>query len=229
MMDADGSNAKPVVTDQGFANGPGWRKDSKAIWFPFTTAGNFQIREFVPSDGSTQVLFEAKRYYARAHLTPDMRDFIYDDGRPLNIWTMPRQGGAARQLTFDREGASFPNLSPDGEWITYEKTRGDSTTIDVMDRNGGHQEMLLDQPGPHYPYSFSWDDRRIAYTACPEGVWNVYSIDRVTKEIRQITHYTAFGSVVRSPAWRPGTEQMAFELTEIKGNVYSLDLRAASR
>ena len=30
-------------------------------------------------------------------------------------------------------------------------------------------------------------------------------------------NYTAYGSVVRSPAWRPGTEQMAFEYTEIQG------------
>ncbi len=229
IMDADGSNAKPVVNDQGFANGPGWTADSKAIWYTFATAGNFQMREFVPSDGSTQVLLEAKRYYTRPHLTPDMRDLIYDDGRPLNIWTMPLHGGAARQLTFDREGASFPNLSPDGEWIVYEETRGASTTIEIMDRNGGRQQTLLDQPGPHYPYSFASDNRRVAYTACPEGVWNVYSIDRVTKETKQITHYTAFGSVVRAPAWRPGTEQMAFELTEIKGNVYSLDMRGSAK
>ena len=229
VMDADGSNAKPVVTDQGFANGPGWTADSKAIWYTFVSQGAFQMREFVPSDGSTQVLLEAKRYYTRAHLTPDMRDVVYDGGRPLNIWTMPLNGGTARQLTFDREGASFPVVSPDGEWIVYENTRGDSTSIEIMDRNGGHQQTLLDQPGPHYPYSFASDSRRISYTACPEGVWNVYSIDRVTKETKQITHYTAFGSVVRAPAWRPGTEQMAFELTEIKGNVYSLDLHGVAK
>jgi hypothetical protein len=35
--------------------------------------------------------------------------------------------------------------------------------------------------------------------------------------------------VVRSPAWRPGTEQMAFEYTEIKGNVYAIDLPAGNR
>jgi len=40
------------------------------------------------------------------------------------------------------------------------------------------------------------------------------SIDRVTQETKQVTHYTAFGSVVRAPAWRPGTDQMA--LTEIR-------------
>jgi Tol biopolymer transport system component len=60
-------------------------------------------------------------------------------------------------------------------------------------------------------------------------VWNVYWIDRTTGETKQVTNYTAFGSVVRSPAWRPGTEQMAFEYTEVKGNVYSIDLPAGNR
>ena len=42
-------------------------------------------------------------------------------------------------------------------------------------------------------------------------------------------NYTAYGSVVRSPAWRPGTEQMAFEYTEVKGNVYAIDLPGINR
>jgi eukaryotic-like serine/threonine-protein kinase len=225
MMNADGSNATPVVSDQGFANGPGWTADSKAIWYTFATAGQFQIRKFQPADGSQQVLLESKEYHTRAHLTPDLREVVYDSGRPLNIWILSLQGGSARQLTFDREGASFPALSPDGQWIAYELSRADGTTISIMDRTGGHQQTILDTPGGvHYPYSFASDNRRIAYTACPDGVWNVYWIDRITRETKQVTNYTAYGSVVRSPAWRPGTEQMAFEYTEVKGNVYTIEL-----
>jgi Tol biopolymer transport system component len=93
-----------------------------------------------------------------------------------------------------------------------------------MDRTGAHQQVLIAEPGPHYAHSFASDNRRIAYAACPDGVWNVFWIDRITREIRQVTHYTAYGSVVRSPAWRPGTEEMAFEFTEVKGNVYALEL-----
>jgi len=107
--------------------------------------------------------------------------------------------------------------------------RGDSVQLAVMDRNGGHQQVLTSEPGIHYSYSFASDNRRVSYTACPNGVWNVYWIDRTTGEIKQVTYYTAFGSVVRSPAWRPGTEQMAFELTEVKGNVYAIELPGGRR
>jgi serine/threonine protein kinase/sugar lactone lactonase YvrE len=229
MMDADGSNATPVVSDQGFANGPGWTADGKAIWYSFVTSGQFQLRKFRPADGSQQVLLESKEYHTRAHLTPDLREMVYDSGRPLNLWIVPVQGGSPRQLTFDREGAGFPILSPDGQWIAYQLYRGEGTTISIMDRGGEHQQTILASPGVHYVYSFAADNRRIAYTACPDGVWNVYWIDRITGDTKQVTNYTAYGSVVRSPAWRPGTEQMAFEYTEVKGNVYAIDLPGTKR
>jgi Tol biopolymer transport system component len=229
MMNADGSNATPVVSDQGFANGPGWTADSKAIWYTFATSSGSQIRKFQPAEGSQQVLLDSKESHTRAHLTPDLKEIVYDSGRPLNTWILPLQGGSARQLTFDREGAGFPIVSPDGQWIAYEHFRGEGTTISIMDRSGEQQRTILDGPGVHYPFSFASDNRRIAYTACPDGVWNVYWIDRITGETKQVTNYTAYGSVVRSPAWRPGTEQMAFEYTEVKGNVYAIDLPAINR
>jgi Tol biopolymer transport system component len=139
------------------------------------------------------------------------------------------QGGSPRQLTFDREAAGFPVISPDGRWVAYELIRSEGTVISVMDRKGEHQQIVLEGAGVHYPFSFSSDSRRIAYTACPEGVWNVYWVDRITGETKQVTNYTAYGSVVRSPAWRPGTEQMAYEYTEVKGNVYAIDLPGAGR
>jgi Tol biopolymer transport system component len=93
-----------------------------------------------------------------------------------------------------------------------------------MDINGGQQEILMPEPGKRFSHSFASDNRRIAYAGFEKGVWNLYWIDRITRERKQITHHTAYGSFVRSPAWRPGTEQMAYEYSEVKGNVEILPL-----
>lgn len=98
--------------------------------------------------------------------------------------------------------------------------------VAVMARDGSQQRVLTDEPGQHFPHSWASDNRRIAYSWFHDGVWNVYSIDRITGERKQVTHYTAFGSFVRSPAWRPGTEHLAYEYAEVKGNVYTLELAA---
>jgi Tol biopolymer transport system component len=106
----------------------------------------------------------------------------------------------------------------------YEVGRGDDTQIGVMDINGGQQEILTKEPGKRFSHSFASDNRRIAYAGFEKGVWNLYWIDRITRERKQITQHTAFGSFVRSPAWRPGTEQMAYEYSEVKGNIELLPL-----
>ena len=102
--------------------------------------------------------------------------------------------------------------------------RGDTAQIAIMDRNGGRQEVLTDDPGLDWAYSFSADNRRIAYASYRDGVWNIWWIDRITRERRQLTHYTTYGSFVRTPAWRPGTEEIVYEYSQVKGNVYLLDL-----
>jgi len=96
--------------------------------------------------------------------------------------------------------------------------------IGVMDRNGGHQEILTDDPALNWSNSWASDNRRIAYASYRDGVWNLYSIDRVTRERKQITRYTAYGAFVRNPAWRPGTEEVVYEYSQVKGNVYLMKL-----
>ena len=98
----------------------------------------------------------------------------------------------------------------------------------LADRRDGHQRRPPgdsdEGPGKRFSHSFASDNRRIAYAGFEKGVWNLYWIDRITRERKQITQHTAYGSFVRSPAWRPGTEQMAYEYSEVKGNIELLPL-----
>src|SRR5436190_1577329 len=84
-------------------------------------------------------------------------------------------------------------------------------------RNGSHQEILTDDPALNWSNSWASDNRRIAYASYRDGVWNLYSIDRMTRERKQITQYTAYGTFVRNPAWRPGTEEVVYEYSQVKG------------
>ena len=149
---------------------------------------------------------------------PDEKEVLSACSIPLNICLSPAAGGPPRQLTFEREGAAYPNISRDGQWISF-NMRGETTQIGVIDRAGGHLELLTNDPGLNWPFSFSSDNRRIAYSSYRDG-W----IDRFTRERRQLTHYTTYGSFVRSPAWRPETEEIAYDYSQVKGNVYLLDV-----
>ena len=94
-----------------------------------------------------------------------------------------------------------------------------------MERDGGQQRLLTSGTGKRFAYSFAADNRRIAYAGYFQGVWNLYWIDRITGETRKFTNNTAFGSFVRSPAWRPNTEEIAYEYSDVKGNIERVQLK----
>jgi Tol biopolymer transport system component/predicted Ser/Thr protein kinase len=225
VMDADGSNPVAVLPDAENTASARWNVDGTAV-LSTTRRGatDWTGLRLGIADGSRRVLFETNDPMLRVQITPDEREIVYDTGRPRNVWKRPLAGGPARQLTFDREGAIFPFVSADGQWIVYEVQRGDHIQVAIMDANGGQQQVLTAEPGVHFPNSMAPDNRRIAYAAYEDGVWNLHSIDRSTHEQKQLTHYTAFGSFVRYPAWRPGTEQIVYEYAESKGNVDLMEL-----
>jgi Tol biopolymer transport system component len=225
VMNADGSNPMRVAPDLGNSNGANWSSDGNALVCAFFGGGKSRFIWISLTDGSRKVLQEVPRDLLRSHLTPDEKEFVYDYGSPRNIWKRPVAGGPPKQLTFGRTRNWFPEVSWDGNWIAYEVTEGDNTEIAVMDRDGGQQRILTSGPGKRFPHSFASDNRRIAYAGFENGAWNLYWIDRITGEHKQVTHYTAFGSFVRSPAWRPGTEQIAYEYSDVKGNIERLQLR----
>jgi Tol biopolymer transport system component len=225
LMNADGSNPTRVAPDLGNTNGANWASNGTALVCSFFGEGKSRFIWISLKDGSRQVLQEVPRDLLRSHLTPDEKEFVYDFGSPRNIWKRLVAGGPPKQLTFGRQRNWFPEISWDGNWIVYQVTEGDDTQMAVMDRDGGQQKMLTSGPGKRFAHSFASDNRRIAYAGFENGAWNLYWIDRTTGEQKQITHNTAFGSFVRSPAWRPGTEQIAYEYSDAKGNIERLQLR----
>jgi TolB protein len=140
------------------------------------------------------------------------------------VWVRPLHGGAPRQLTFDRQSANFPVISPDGRWVVFSLLRGGDSQVGLVPLQGGAMQVLTAEPGQHWPGSWSSDSRRIALSVFRDGVWNLRWLDRETREFAPVTHETAFGSYVRAPAWRPGSEQIVYEWSRSKGNIYLVDL-----
>ena len=225
MMNADGSNPTRLAADLPYVNGASWMADGTHLLLNAFTQKDLNYYLLDLTNGSRKAILENARDMTRTHITPDGTELIYDSGVPRNIWKRPVSGGPPRQLTFGRQRTWFPNVSWDGKWIMYQISDGENSQLAVMDREGGKQQVLTSGEGKRFGSSFAADNRRILFAGFENGVWNLYWIDRVTRETKQITHYTAYGSFVRNPAWRPGTEEIAFEYSQVKGNVERLPLR----
>ncbi|MBS1874229.1 MAG: PD40 domain-containing protein [Acidobacteria bacterium] len=227
IMDTATRRVAPVSLDPGPKEGSaGWNLAGTALLYSYVNGDRNEFRRYDPARNTNQTVasWPVGRFFHPV-LTPDEKEILGACSTPFNICLSSLDGASRRQITLERSNASYPVISHDGEWIAYGLHRGDSVQLVVTDRAGRSRQMLTDDNGLHWPYSFSADARRIAYAAYRAGVWNVWWVDRVTGEQRQLTHYTTYGAFVRTPMWRPGTEEIVFEYSQVKGNIYRLDLR----
>jgi Tol biopolymer transport system component/DNA-binding winged helix-turn-helix (wHTH) protein len=218
IANPDGSGATALTDTQ--SSWISWNAASSGVLYKAN--GNSEVRRITPG-GASELLLKNSFPFGAGQIAPDERSVIYEHGYPPNVWKLPF-GAQARQLTFDPEFAGYPAISPDGKWIVYNVKHGEGSYAAVMDIEGGHQRQLTPAGGFEFPYSFSADDRRIASAALQDAAWNITTLDRVTGERKVLTHYTDFGSYVRSPAWRPHTEEIVYERTAVTGNVYAIDI-----
>ena len=161
------------------------------------------------------------------NLSPDGREIAFhviDEGGVLNVWRQSVDGGPRKQVTFDTEAMSYPLWSPDGQSIVVEIKRGDHTHIGIVPKDGGPLEPLVTQRGQSWPFSWAPDSDRIAFAGSREGVWNVYSVSRKTREIRQLTDFSSVEGYVRYPSWSRTRDTVVFERAEQRGSLWTAQL-----
>jgi tricorn protease len=78
------------------------------------------------------------------------------------LWSVPRTGGDARQLTTGgQEGA--PHFSPDGRWIAFTAQYDGNTDVFVMPAEGGEPKRLTWHPSPDVAAGWTPDGKRVLF------------------------------------------------------------------
>jgi Tol biopolymer transport system component len=62
--------------------------------------------------------------------------------KPQQVWTVPIEGGAPRQITHSGDNNTRPRWSPDGKRIAYISDRAGSAQIWLMDADGGNATQI---------------------------------------------------------------------------------------
>ena len=159
-------------------------------------------------------------------LSPDAKTIAFhsieQDGR-MNVWQSTLDGRRT-QLATDREAVSYPVWSPDGKWLALELKRGDTTQIAVMPVSGGPAVQLTDVRGQSWPSDWASDNERIVFAGQRDGVWNVYTVSRVTREVKPITAFTSPAGYVRYPIWSPRAPRVVFERSSDIAQVWTAAL-----
>jgi len=224
-MDADGRNQTQITTDSGAF--PWWLPDGRRIAFESRRENRVGLWTVNVEGGKEKTLFEFDEHTGVTRLSPDGKRvaFISRRSGAPNIWVGPLDGGPPKQLTFEKESAGHPAWSPDGKWIAFEIRRGEDTHVAIIPSDGGELTQLTSDRGQSLVHDWSPDGERVLFAGQRNGIWNVWSVARSTKQQKQMTSYTKFDSYVRAPAWSPLGDRIVYEYAENTGNIWVIDLR----
>ena len=124
-------------------------------------------------------------------VSPDGKRLVYleyNDGT-MNLVTINIDGTDKKYLTDFNDGTWFqnPDWSPDGTKIVFSMFRNYQQNIYTMNADGTDMKALTWDPWEELDAHWAHDGK-IYFSAEPDGIFNIYSIDPETTEVRQITN-----------------------------------------
>jgi tricorn protease len=82
-----------------------------------------------------------------------------------DLWSVPRQGGAAMRLTTGVGVESGPSFSPDGRSIAFTGQYDGNTDVFVMPADGGVPKRLTWHPSPDVALGWTVDGKKVLFTS----------------------------------------------------------------
>ena len=102
------------------------------------------------------------------------------------IWTVPVEGGTARQLTDGPGYHSQPHWSPDGRYLAYTGDVDHNIDIYVMNVETGEQRRITENPHLDLRPRWSPDGSRVLLTTSRSGWFDLWAFNIETEELEPI-------------------------------------------
>lgn len=141
----------------------------------------------------------------------------YRDGSS-NIYVMEDDGSNVQRLTFTEspQGNSKPTWSPDGTRIAFHRNvpknpRVQKYDIFVMDVDGSNVQQLTDDRALDGGCTWAPDGHRIAFASTRNKGLDIYVMDILTREVKQLTRNPGDQDWAKSPSWSPNGKYIAYE------------------
>lgn len=235
---------RQITTDKSDHIGPQWMPGEREIAYVTDLPDCCGFAAIDPDNGRTRPLFRladlphppgpsqpsSASPAANLRFSPDFSRIamaIVQEGK-LNIWVaglrQQRPDGTLTQLTFEKEGGSYPVWSPDGRAVAYQCNDGTDTNVCVIDADGGGRTQLTHDHGQSWVGGWKPDNDSILFAAERAGVWNIESVSRSTGEISVLTHFTVPHGHVRYPRWDATNHRAVFERAQTTGRIWSVEL-----
>lgn len=159
----------------------------------------------------TLVVLPQPRIGGTAHATPlgknGMITFVYWTSGSSELRVVRPKGGSGKVVLVGGQIDS-PAWSPDGKWIAFQMSRGDSQPdLYLVKPDGSGLKRITRNPGHDGCPAWSPDGRRLAFCSDRSGSFDVWVMDVETGRSRR---FTRARSIEWNPDWSPDGRSIAF-------------------
>lgn len=206
-----------------------WSYDGKKIiyaerTFPPTIDGIsiYDVYEYTFKDKSVKRLTNDLRAYSPSYSRDGEKIcFIVNKGGTLNLYISDKEGKNKKPLTSFNQGEQIynPKFSADGSRIYFDFSQKDSREIAYIDISSKKFEYVLnDENVDERNPVISEDGKKMYYSSDRTGIFNIYSYDFDTKEVKQITNVE--GGAVMPSIYKGNLTYSTYKSTGYKIAIY---------
>jgi TolB protein len=211
IINADGSDLKPLPNAPGGDFEPAWSPDGKYIAFTSLRDGYMQIYSYKLDDGRISHLTETdlNKSARQPAWSPDSKQIVYAYQRvtTYELWLMDSSGGNKTQLLLSGDMLSnqYPVWSPDGNYILFSQRGATAFTFPnlLSLKIGTNNPVLRIKMGvlSVEDVDYSSDGVWIAYESGGDRGYHVFYSTPSGANQSRITEDVSFDDF--DPAWRP--------------------------
>lgn len=161
----DGRGATQLTTGPGEDTSPSVARDGTIV-FLNSRARTVVVLYELGTGQSKAILSDGGILWGPA-FSPDSAEVVYSRGEPdgaWHLWSVAREGGTPRQLTFGKVPEIYGRYSPDGKEIYFSTWGPEPLSIRTVAREGGETRTLEDKAGTSDSYA----------DISPDGKWLVF-------------------------------------------------------
>ena len=230
---AEGGVAVAVTQDVYVDWNPVWSPDGRYLYFSSDRAGGMNIWR-VPIDEESgtvlglpeQMTTGGSTQHMHLALSQSNDQLAYAERRTsTNLFRMgfdPANGtvtGDPRAITGGSRNVTAPDVSSDGQWLTY-SLRGSKEEIIVSRVDGSDIRQLTDDEFRNRGPRWSPDDNRIAFYSDRSGSYEIWSMNPDGSSLKQETDSPA--SEI-TPVWSPDGTRLIYSTSQ---EAHILDMEA---
>jgi Tol biopolymer transport system component len=217
IMNADGSDPRPLTTHPAQDGWPRWSRDGKRMVLQSTRDGAFNLYVAdllggLQVDESTLLQLTSG---TSGHdswepaWSPDGKQVVcsVQQASGSDLFLLNPDGTVQQQLTKNTAIDGSPDWSPDGKQIVFFSSRDGNWEIYVINADGSEARRLTNHAARDHSPAWSPDGTRIAFVSERDGNEEIYLMNPDGGNLQRLTDNGAGDSF---PAWSPDGKRIAF-------------------